>query len=101
MRNKRIEIRVSEKELAVIESAAKESNMSVSEYLRAGIGARRYKPSEDESTKILTQQLSRIGNNLNQLVVIERTKGQDYSEIEKTLKEIMELKSQILKSVST
>ena len=101
MRNKEIHFRVTEKELVLIESAAKESNMTVSEYLRAGIGSRRYKPADDESTKELTQQLSRIGNNLNQLVVIERTKGQDYSEIEKTLKEIMELKSQILKSVST
>ena len=98
MRNKRVEIRLSDKELKLLEKSAKESNMSVSEYLRAGIGDRRYKPADDENMKNLIMQLSRIGNNLNQLVVIERTKGADYSEIDKTLKGIWKLKNTIINS---
>ena len=100
MRNHRIEIRVTEKEYAAIERAAKESEMSISEYLRAGIGAKRYKPSDDAAMKELTRQLSRIGNNLNQLVVIERTVGADPDEIQKTLKEIQSIRTEILTILS-
>lgn len=100
MRKKRIEIRVSENEYKTIVAATKESNMTVSEYLRAGIGEKRYKPTDDENLKMLTQQLSRIGNNLNQLVVIERTKGNAYSDIEAALKEIMALKKRITEVLS-
>lgn len=101
MRNKEVHFRVSDKELKILEKAAKESNMTVSEYLRSGIGERRYKPADDENMKKLIVQLSRIGNNLNQLVVIERTKGVDYSEIEKTLMGIWDLKREIIRSSST
>jgi len=100
MRKKRIEIRVSENEYKTIVAAAKESNMTVSEYLRVGIGEKRYKPTDDENLKMLTQQLSRLGNNLNQLVVIERTKGNAYSDIAAALKEIMALKKRITEVLS-
>lgn len=95
MRNKAIYFRVTEKELKEIERAAKDSNMTISEYLRAGIGERRYKPSDDENIKKLTQQLSRVGNNLNQLVIIERTKGNAYSDIKDVLNELMDIKKRI------
>ena len=100
MRNHRIEIRVTEKEYTAIERAAKESKMSISEYLRAGIGTKRYKPSDDAAMKDLTRQLSRIGNNLNQLVVIERSVGADPDEIQKTLKDIQSIRTVILKMLS-
>ena len=100
MRKKEIHFRLSDKEFKAIVIAAKESNMTVSEYLRAGIGEKRYKPTDDVNLKMLTQQLSRLGNNLNQLVVIERTKGNAYSDIEAALKEIMALKKRITEVLS-
>lgn len=100
MRTHQIHFRVTEKEYAAIERAAKESKMSISEYLRAGIGIKRYKPSDDAAMKDLTKQLSRIGNNLNQLVVIERTVGADPDEILKTLKAIQSTRTEILKMLS-
>lgn len=100
MRNKAIYFRVTEKEYTAIERAAKESKMSISEYLRAGIGTKRYKPSNDAAMKDLTRQLSRIGNNLNQLVVIERSIGADPEEIQKTLKAIQSTRTEILKMLS-
>ncbi len=74
--------------------------MSISEYLRAGIGTKRCKPSDDATMKDLTRQLSRIGNNLNQLVVIERSVGADPDEILKTLKAIQSTRTEILKMLS-
>lgn len=96
MKTEKIQIRVTKEERQKLESAAKKSNMTVSQYLRNSIGPVREAPMQNDEVRELVRQLSRIGNNLNQLVVLERTKGKQTANIEKTVIEINNLKNTIL-----
>lgn len=70
MKNKRVEIRVSDEELSQISDKAKKARMSRSNYLRQAANNQALVIiAEDELTK-LTSELRHIGNNVNQIAVL-------------------------------
>lgn len=68
MRNLRVDVRVSEEEKRELIRLATEQEMSVSDYLRSVLlGKEIIVRTESYVPASLVQELSRIGNNLNQL----------------------------------
>lgn len=98
-KTKQIHIRLTPEEYDRLIKAAADSKISTSEYLRLGIGGYREPHKTPEELKKLIYDLNKIGVNLNQLVVIARTKHYDTKQIESCLNELNETRELIQKVI--
>lgn len=70
MKTKRINLRVSDETDAIIRTKAKKANMTITDYVIRC--ATKKKVANYDGLKELTTQLKKLGNNLNQLVILAR-----------------------------
>jgi len=95
---KRINLRVTEKDYEKIRKKAKKTKMNMSQYVSLSALDRDFVVIED--LKGLIHQLSKVGNNLNQLTMLahqNRLKEINVRETQAVLKEIWELLNKISK----
>ena len=97
-KTKRINLRVTEKDYEKISKKAKKAKMNMSQYVSLSALDRDFVVIED--LKDLIHQLSKVGNNLNQLTMLahqNRLKEINVKETQAVLKEIWELLNKISK----
>ena len=101
MKNHRLWIRLSEEEYKKISELVKESGTdTMSGYIRACINEKRIPNYNIEELKAVKYQLSKLGNNLNQMVYLARTEGIcDVKELERLLKAIDEQINKIYENI--
>ena len=90
MKNRRIIIRLSEEEHKRLSELVTESGtVTMSGYIRACINEKKLPNLNAEELKLVKYQLSKLGNNLNQMVYLARTEGVcDTTELSQLLKAI-------------
>ena len=97
MKTKRLNFRISDKEDAVIRKKAKAAQMTITDYVIAAATKKQIVNLNGISEAVT--QLKRLGNNLNQLLILSR-QGRintvNLSETQSELKQIYELLSAIL-----
>ena len=74
-KNARVEIRMTQAERSRLQRLADESGMSVSQLLRNFINHGTIQPMPTVDFHEFSEQLRRIGNNLNQVTALAHTKG--------------------------
>ena len=97
-KTKRINLRVTENDYEKINKKAKKAKMNMSQYVSLSALDRDFVVIED--LKDLIHQLSKVGNNLNQLTMLahqNRLKEINVRETQAVLKEIWELLNKISK----
>lgn len=97
-KSKRINLRITEKDYEIISKKAKNAKMNMSQYVSLSALDRDFVVIED--LKDLIHQLSKVGNNLNQLTMLahqNRLKEINVKETQAVLKEIWELLNEISK----
>ena len=97
-KTKRINLRVTEKDYEKINKKAKKAKLNMSQYVSLSALDRDFVIIED--LKDLIHQLSKVGNNLNQLTMLahqNRLKEINVRETQAVLKEIWELLNKISK----
>ncbi len=97
-KTERINLRVTEKDYEKISMKAKKAKMNMSHYVSLSALGRDFVVIED--LKDLIHQLSKVGNNLNQLTMLahqNRLKEINVKETQAVLKEIWELLNKITK----
>ena len=101
MKDHRLWIRLSEEEYKRISELVVESGTeTMSGYIRACINEKRIPNRNVEELKSVKYQLSKLGNNLNQMVYLGRTEGIcDTAELERLLKEINDQVQKIYKNI--
>ncbi len=90
MKNRRIIIRLSEEEHKRLSELVTESGtVTMSGYIRACINEKKLPNFNAEELKLVKYQLSKLGNNLNQMVYLARIEGIcDETELSQLLKVI-------------
>jgi len=101
MKNHRLWIRLSEEEHKRLSELVTESGTgTMSGYIRACINEKKLPNFNAEELKLVKYQLSKLGNNLNQMVYLARTEGVcDTVELERLLKDIDEQVKRIYKDI--
>ena len=101
MKNHRLWIRLSDEEYKRISELVEESGTgTMSGYIRACINEKRIPNFNMEELKAIKYQLSKLGNNLNQMVYLARTEGVcDTAELERLLKDIDEQVKKIYETI--
>lgn len=101
MKNHRLWIRLSEEEHKRLSELVAESGTgTMSGYIRACINEKKLPNFNAEELKLVKYQLSKLGNNLNQMVYLARTEGVcDTVELERLLKDIDEQVKRIYKDI--
>ena len=101
MKDRRIIIRLSEEEHKRLTELVEESGMKTkSGYIRACINEKKLPNIDMEELIAVKYQLSKLGNNFNQMVYIARTEGLcDTVELERLLKDIKEQVQKIYKII--
>lgn len=98
IKTRSIGFRVTESEYTKIEKKAKKAKMNMSQYVSLSALGRDFVVIED--LKDLIHQLSKVGNNLNQLTMLahqNRLKEVNVKETQAVLKEIWEVLNKITK----
>ena len=92
MKNHMITLRLSDQEYKRLSELADESGAGTkSGYIRACINEKKLPNYNYEELKAVKYQLSKLGNNFNQMVYLARTEGVcDATELERLLKDIDE-----------
>jgi len=98
-KSRRVEIRLSEKEFQELNKAAEKSGMSVSEYIRRGIGEKREPLVIPDELRLAIKEMNSIGINLNQLVLLARTHFYSETKINRCLDDINESRAAIIKII--
>ena len=105
-REHRITIRLTDTEFSIIENAAEESEMSISEYMRTQtmegqVNARFEIVADVAEIKKLIGEFGKIGSNLNQIARYFNQGGvlssEMRNEIRKSLRDIYEMKYEVMK----
>lgn len=101
MKNHRLWIRLSEEEYKRISELVEESGTgTMSGYIRACINEKKIPNFNLEELKAIKYQLSKLGNNLNQMVYLARTEGVcDTDELDRLLKDIDEQVKKIYENI--
>ncbi|MCR4776836.1 MAG: hypothetical protein K5869_10730 [Saccharofermentans sp.] len=101
MKNHRLWIRLSEEEHKRLSELVEESGTgTMSGYIRACINEKKLPNFNAEELKSVKFQLSKLGNNLNQMVYLARTEGIcDTAELDRLLKNIDEQVKRIYKDI--
>ena len=89
MKSKRINLRVSDETDTLIRTKAKKANMTITDYMVKCATSK--KITNYDGLKEFTIQLKKLGNNLNQLVVLARKGKIKTVYLEDILKEIKEI----------
>lgn len=101
MKDHRLCFRLSEEEHQRLAELVVESGTgTMSGYIRACINEKKLPNFNAEELKLVKYQLSKLGNNLNQMVYLARTEGVcDTVELERLLKDIDEQVKRIYKDI--
>ena len=101
MKDARLEIRLSREERKRLSELIKESNTkTASGYVRACINEKKLPNIDMEELIAVKYQLSKLGNNFNQMDYLARTEGIcDTTELERLLKDIDEQVQKIYKLI--
>ncbi len=101
MKDHRLWIRLSEEEHKRLSELVKESGTgTMSGYIRACINEKRIPNLNVEELKSVKYQLSKLGNNLNQMVYLARTEGIcETADLERLLKDIDDQVQKIYKNI--
>ena len=105
-REHRVTIRLTDTEFSIIENAATQAEMSISEYMRTQtmegkVNARFEIVADVDEIKKLIGEFGKIGNNLNQIARYFNQGGvlssEMRNEIRKSLRDIYEMKYEVMK----
>jgi len=96
MKNKVINLRLSEREYKTLKASADASGLTVSGYIRGNISRINLSSESITALKNVSCELSRIGNNLNQITRMYHQEGIDNSDISELLQEIYDCKLEVI-----
>ncbi len=101
MKNHMITLRLSEQEYKRLSELAEEAGTGTrSGYIRACINEKKIPNFNLDELKAVKYQLSKLGNNLNQMVYLARTEGIcDTAELDRLLKDIDEQVKKIYENI--
>lgn len=85
-RHNRLEVKVSDEELAVIKKKAETANLSVAAYMRKMATLGEIKIFDTKNWSLLRESINRVGNNINQIAMVANsTKSISSGEITKVV----------------
>ena len=87
-RTKKVEVKLSESEYDALKGKASKSGLSASAFVRMAIDGAEIHEAPSADVPQLIREVRRIGNSINQILMIARTKKTlNVSELEKTLED--------------